>query len=164
MVASVIVVSCFPLLEPGLPFGVHGVEAVNAVALLDHLEDEGFFLLLLDAVVHQFFGDGRGDHQDAVGIGHDDVAGLDRGTAAGDGDVRVPGDVAAAQHGRVGIGEVGGHVQPRHGGVVADAAVGDDGRGAADLGTEGQDVAHGAGSLFTAGFHDQDFAFVHGVD
>ena len=51
-----------------------------------------------------------------------------------------------------------------HGGEVADAAVGDDGGGAADLGAEGQDVADGAGALFAAGLHDQDLALVDGVD
>ena len=51
-----------------------------------------------------------------------------------------------------------------HGGEVADAAVGDDGRGAADLGAQGEDVADGAGALFAAGLHHQDLALVDGVD
>ena len=51
-----------------------------------------------------------------------------------------------------------------HGGEVADAAVGDDGRRAADLGAQGQDVADGAGALLAAGLHHQDLALVDGVE
>ena len=90
--------------------------------------------------------------------------GLHGGAAAGDGDVRVPRDVPAAEHGGVRVGVVGGHVHGGHGGEVADAAVGDDGRGAADLGAEGQDVADGAGALLAAGLHHEDLALVDGVD
>ena len=49
--------------------GVHRVEAVHAVALLHHLGDEGFLAFLRDGVVRELLGEGRRDHQDAVGVG-----------------------------------------------------------------------------------------------
>src|SRR4051794_17182467 len=95
-----------PISKPGLPLLVHGVQTINTVAFLDHLEDERFFLFLLDAVVHQFLGDGRRDHQDAVGVGNNDVSRLNCGTTAGDGDVRIPRNVPATKDCRVRIRKV----------------------------------------------------------
>ena len=154
----------FPVLVAGPPFSVQRVEPVHAVALLHHFGDERFLAFLRNGIVRELVGEGRRNHQDAV----------QSATMMSPGCTVIPPQamVMSVSHGmcrrprtagcRVGV--VGGHVHCRHGGEVADTAVGDDGGGAADLGAEGQDVADGAGALFAARLHHQDLALVDGID
>ena len=90
-----------------------------------------------------------------VGVADHDVAGLDGHAGAGHGDAGLPGDVTAAEDGRVDGGVVDGDLEAREGRAVADRAVGDDAGRAADLGAQREDVADRARGVLAAGLDDQ---------
>src|SRR5699024_91165 len=106
----------------------------------------------------------RGDDDHAVGVADDHVARQHGRTAAGDGHVAVPGDVASAQHRGVRPGGEGGQADLGDGVVVPDRAVGDHAGGAAVPGAQGEDVAQGAGARVAAGLDDDDLALLDGVE
>src|SRR5690625_2126674 len=154
---------CAVSLVFGLPLTGRWEQAVNGSSVFDLFVYPPVLLLLLEGFVDDFDQHFWWDHDDAVVITDDNVAGLNGGTAAGDGAVHFPRNMAATQHGRVVAVGVDRNVYIEHGRGVTDTAVGNDGVGTAYFGTHGQDVAECSGAFFAACFHDDDVIVLHRV-
>src|SRR5690625_6617893 len=92
---------CLPRGELLAPLGVHRDQAVDGLAVGDHLEDELVLLLVRLGGLEHLDDERRRDDDRAVVVGDDDVSRLDGGASAGDGHVRLPRLVQAAEYGRV---------------------------------------------------------------
>lgn len=112
--------------------------------------------LLRECGDRDVLGELRRDHDHAVGVADDQVAGQDERAAAGDRDVRLERVVDQPQHGGVRLKEVRRDVQLREGGAVTDPAVGHDPGRAAERGPRGQDVPDRPGVRLAARVDDKD--------